>query len=445
MKINILTIFPEIIQEYSNHSIIKKSLDKKLWDLKITNIRDYSTDKFNRVDDKPYGLEQGMLIRPDVLGNCIDNTCKNSKIIYMSPKGSLLNQEKIRELLNHNDLSIICGRYEGIDERVIEEYNIPVRKAATACIKAEDDTHKSITYKTFHLLNALKLDGVLPALTNIIIRQFMNKMEASGAKEVNMDDFKTYIVAIRDDYQHNADNCEYRDIHELAFKLWKAALLCKDYEIPRELAKKGMQNISMKNWNPAGLMIDVTTQSKMIQQFREWIQNWQYGKSATADLKVKVLFINLFKTKLNDAGTELTFDKAIYSFVTDKLQLDHMEAQNPSESNMAKHFTPVDPHEMREKYIDSLGNMMILDSDNNNDKDNKPLAEAMVYYENMCMGHWLNSLTMSLLKHYHVDVPIAGSVFMVPTEQFFNERGSRLRQYFEKIIVRDFDSKKIIL
>ncbi len=124
MKINILTIFPEIIQEYSNHSIIKKSLDKKLWDLKITNIRDYSTDKFNRVDDKPYGLEQGMLIRPDVLGNCIDNTCKNSKIIYMSPKGSLLNQEKIRELLNYNDLSIICGRYEGIDERVIEEYNI---------------------------------------------------------------------------------------------------------------------------------------------------------------------------------------------------------------------------------------------------------------------------------------------------------------------------------
>ena len=66
MKINILTIFPEIIKEYSNHSIIKKSLDKKLWDLEITNIRDYSTDKFNRVDDKPYGLEQGMLIKPDV-------------------------------------------------------------------------------------------------------------------------------------------------------------------------------------------------------------------------------------------------------------------------------------------------------------------------------------------------------------------------------------------
>lgn len=328
---------------------------------------------------------------------------------------------------------------------IIEEYNIPVRKAAIACTKAEDDTHKSITYKTFHLLNALKLDGVLPALTNIIIRQFMNKMETSGEKEVNMDDFKTYILAIRDDYQHNADNCAYRDIHELAFKLWKSALLCRDYEIPRELAKKGMQNISMKNWHPSGLMIDVTTHSKMIQQFREWIQNWQYGKSATADLKIKVLFINLFKTKLSNTGTALTFDKAIYSFVTDKLQLDHMEAQNPNASNMAKHFTPADPHEMREKYIDSLGNMMILDSDNNNDKDNKPLAEAMVYYENMCTGHWLNSLTMSLLNTYHTNVSIAGSVFKVPTEQFFNERASKLRHYFEKILDRDFDSKKIML
>ena len=153
----------------------------------------------------------------------------------------------------------------------------------------------------------------------------------------------------------------------------------------------------------------------------------------------------MFKTKINSAKTELTFDKAIYSFVTDKLQLDHMEAHKPNPSNMAKHFTPADPHEMREKYIDSLGNMMILDSDNNNEKDNKPLAEAMVYYENMCTGHWLNELTTSLLNDYHTDVAIAGVVFEVPTEQFFNERASRLRKYFEKVIVRDLDSKKVIL
>lgn len=273
----------------------------------------------------------------------------------------------------------------------------------------------------------------------------MNKMEAEGVKEVNIANFKSYIAAIRDDYQHNADSNAYGEIHELAFKLWKAALLSKDYEIPREIAKKGLQNISMKNWNPAGVLIDVATNAKMIQQFREWIQNWQYGKSQVADLKVKVLFINLFKTKINDSESELVFDKAVYSFVTDKLQLDHMEAHNPNVSNLAKHFAPSDPHELREKYIDSLGNMMILDSDNNNEKDNKPLAEATVYYENMCSGHWLNKLTTSLLSSYHTTVSIAGEDFEVPTEQIFTERASRLRTYFEKIVARDFSAKKVAL
>lgn len=328
---------------------------------------------------------------------------------------------------------------------IIEDYGLPVRNAANACIRAENDAQVSITFKTFHLLNALKLDGVMPALTNIIIRKFMNQMSTSGIKEVNVAAFRTYIAEIKNDSQHNANCGEYRDIHELAFKLWKAALLSKDYEIPREIAKKGLQNISMQNWNPDAVMIDVETQSKMIRQFREWLQNWQYQKSSIADLKVKVLFLNLFKTTINEANTEIIFNKAVYSFVTDKLQLDHMEARNPNESNIEKHFTPADPHELRDKYVNSLGNMMILDNDNNNDKNNKPLSEAMGYYENMCANHWLNRLTRTLLQTYHNDVEIAGTTFSVPTEKFFTERSSRLIRYFEKIIVRDLGTKKIPL
>ncbi len=146
------------------------------------------------------------------------------------------------------------------------------------------------------------------------------------------------------------------------------------------------------------------------------LQNLQYQKSSIADLKVKVLFLNLFKTTINEANTEIIFNKAVYSFVTDKLQLDHMEARNPNESNIEKHFTPADPHELRDKYVNSLGNMMILDNDNNNDKNNKPLSEAMGYYENMCANHWLNRLTRTLLQTYHNDVEIAGTTFSVPTE-----------------------------
>lgn len=328
---------------------------------------------------------------------------------------------------------------------IIEVYDIPIRNAAASCINAENNTQVSITYKTFHLLNALKLDGVMPALTNMIIRKYMDNMNASGNKEVNINEFKKFIISIKDDFQHNADNRAYREIHDLAFMLWKAALLSQDYKIPREIAKKAIQCISMKSWSPENIVIDVKTQSTLENQFREWTQGWQYGKSALSDLKIKVLFINLFKTQPsnNKDYSELTFNKAVYSFTTDKLQLDHMEAKTPDQSNMAKHFTPADPHEPREKYVNSLGNMMILDSDNNVEKDNKPLAESMDIYENMCKNHWLNELAKDYLSLYHKDVSIAGTQFCVPTEQFFTARALRLQRYFEKLIVRDLDATKI--
>lgn len=104
---------------------------------------------------------------------------------------------------------------------IIEDYKIPVRNAAISCIRAENNTQVSITFKAFHLLNALKQDGVLPALTNIIVRQFMNKMADEGIKKVNINNFREYIAAIKEDYEHNTDGGAYREIHELAFKLWK--------------------------------------------------------------------------------------------------------------------------------------------------------------------------------------------------------------------------------
>lgn len=89
------------------------------------NIRDYATDRHSRVDDTPYGGGQGMVMKPDVLGNAIENrTDKNTKMYYMSPRGKKLNQAKIAEILKNEKIGIICGRYEGIDERVIEEYDV---------------------------------------------------------------------------------------------------------------------------------------------------------------------------------------------------------------------------------------------------------------------------------------------------------------------------------
>ena len=125
MNITVFTIFPEIINDFCSKSLLGKALEKKLWNLKTVNIRDYSQNKHKKVDDTPYGGEQGLIMRPDVLGNAIDANCdKKTKIIYLSPRGKVFNQEKIKELVKYNNLAFICGRYEGIDERVIEEYDI---------------------------------------------------------------------------------------------------------------------------------------------------------------------------------------------------------------------------------------------------------------------------------------------------------------------------------
>lgn len=125
MKISVLTIFPEIIEDFCTKSLLGKALQNEKWKLNTINIRDYSTDKHGRVDDSPYGGGQGMVMRPDVIGDCLNANCNaQTKIIYMSPRGKVLDQYKIKELVKYDDITVICGRYEGIDQRVIEKYDI---------------------------------------------------------------------------------------------------------------------------------------------------------------------------------------------------------------------------------------------------------------------------------------------------------------------------------
>jgi tRNA (guanine37-N1)-methyltransferase len=106
-------------------SIAKKAFEAKLWNYKAINIRDYAKDKYKTVDDAPFGGGVGMVMRPDVLGDAIEKNIKpNTKIIYMSPRGQLLNQSKISYLASFENIMIICGRYEGIDERILIEYDV---------------------------------------------------------------------------------------------------------------------------------------------------------------------------------------------------------------------------------------------------------------------------------------------------------------------------------
>ena len=121
MKIDVLTLFPEMFDAL-NHSLLKRAQDNNLLDIIVTNIRDFSLDNNKRCDDYSYGGGAGMIMTAQPLFDAIKSVkTKNSHVIYLSPKGSLLTQKKVESLSQMGkDLVLLCGHYEGIDERIID-------------------------------------------------------------------------------------------------------------------------------------------------------------------------------------------------------------------------------------------------------------------------------------------------------------------------------------
>ena len=127
LRVKIFTIFPESFPGILGLSIIGGALERGVWSLEVVDIRQFGIGKRKVVDDTIFGGGSGMLMRADVLGSAIEANIHNisqTKIIYPSPRGKVFNQTKAVELSKIKDLVIVCGRYEGIDERIIEEYQI---------------------------------------------------------------------------------------------------------------------------------------------------------------------------------------------------------------------------------------------------------------------------------------------------------------------------------
>ncbi len=121
----IFTLYPEFYPGFLNKGLYGKALSKNIWDLEIVNIRDFAKDKHKTVDDTPYGGGSGMLIRPDILANSLDKKIKSTeKNIYLSPKGKLFDQNMAKKLSREKTINLICGHFEGVDQRLIESRDI---------------------------------------------------------------------------------------------------------------------------------------------------------------------------------------------------------------------------------------------------------------------------------------------------------------------------------
>ena len=122
--VTVLTLFPEMFPGPLGLALSGKARDKGLWSLRAVNIRDFATDAHKTVDDTPFGGGAGMVMKPDVLGHAIEATKPHARLIYLSPRGKTLTQERVERLSREPSLTLLCGRYEGVDQRVLDAYAI---------------------------------------------------------------------------------------------------------------------------------------------------------------------------------------------------------------------------------------------------------------------------------------------------------------------------------
>lgn len=126
MRIDIITLFPEMCSTFMNESIIGRAIKKGSLNVYCHQLRNYTYDKHNRVDDTLYGGGKGMLLLAEPIAACFEDICKQVGekpwFIYMSPKGKVLNQENVKTIAKHKNVTILCGHYEGVDQRVLDMF-----------------------------------------------------------------------------------------------------------------------------------------------------------------------------------------------------------------------------------------------------------------------------------------------------------------------------------
>lgn len=210
-QVNLLTLFPEIFPGSLGLSIAGNALKDGIWDLKVAQIRDYAPDKHQTVDDTPYGGGGGMVMRPDVLSSAIDTNFvpNGNPIIYLSPRGKVFNQTLANELVSYPGINILCGRFEGVDERLFLEYKIQEISLGDFVLSSGDAAAIPI------------LDACIRLLPNVLDEEVALQEESFG----NSEEYKNLL-----EYPHYTRPQEWRGHqvpevllsgHHAKIKMWR--------------------------------------------------------------------------------------------------------------------------------------------------------------------------------------------------------------------------------
>jgi len=169
MKANILTLYPEMFPGCLGYSLIGKALAEKKWSIVVTNIRDYSGNAYKSVDDTPFGGGAGMVMRADVLDRALTAVHNKGPIFYLSPRGQVFNQAMAVEWAKTDEITFICGRFEGIDQRVLDKWEIQEISIGDCVLSGGEPALITMLDATIRLI-----DGVLGNSESIMEESFSN-------------------------------------------------------------------------------------------------------------------------------------------------------------------------------------------------------------------------------------------------------------------------------
>ena len=169
MKVNILTLYPDMFPGPLAYSLVGKALSEKKWEMNVVNIRDFSDNHYRSVDDTPFGGGAGMLMLPEVLDKALTAVHKQGSIYYLSPRGEVFNQQIASSWAKQDELTFICGRFEGVDQRVLDKWKVQEISIADCVLSGGELALMTMLDATVRLI-----DGVLGNAISLNEESFSN-------------------------------------------------------------------------------------------------------------------------------------------------------------------------------------------------------------------------------------------------------------------------------